>query len=193
MNRIQQSILAAALSACLPLAWAHGGEDHDHDAAKSTPATRTAPSEWAARASTATDSFEMVIELSEDEAKPTLTLYVDRFATNEALRDATVEVESGTFKGVAKAVAPGVYQLPGQAFGTPGQHPITVSIQAGDDVDLLDVMLDTAHHDAAPPVTATRHTRTWVWALAGAITVAGIGLLTRRRWAMRHHTSQDLT
>lgn len=192
MNRIQQSILAAALSVSLTAAWAHGDEDHDHGEAKSQPALSTAPSDWAARASTTTDSFEMVVELSEGEAKPTLTLYIDRFATNEALRDATVEVESGTFKSVAKAVAPGVYQLPGQAFSTPGQHPITVSIQAGDDADLLDVMLDTAHHDAAP-IAATRHTRTWAWALAGAITLAGIGLLIRRRWGMRHHTSQDLT
>lgn len=192
MNRIQQSILAAALSVSLTAAWAHGDEDHDHGEAKSPPALSTAPSDWAARASTATDSFEMVVELSEGKTQPTLTLYIDRFATNEALRDATVEVESGTFKSVAKAVAPGVYQLPGQAFSTPGQHPITVSIQAGDDADLLDVMLDTAHHDAAP-IAATRHTRTWAWALAGAITLAGIGLLIRRRWGMRHHTSQDLT
>lgn len=192
MTRIQQSILAAALSVSLTAAWAHGDEDHDHGEAKSPPALSTAPSDWAARASTATDSFEMVVELSEGKTQPTLTLYIDRFATNEALRDATVEVESGTFKSMAKAVAPGVYQLPGQAFSTPGQHPITVSIQAGDDADLLDVMLDTAHHDAAP-IPATRHTRTWAWALAGAITLAGIGLLIRRRWGMRHHTSQDLT
>ena len=109
MNRIQQTVLAMTLSAGMTMAWAHGDEVHDHDDAKPTPSLSVTPSEGTPRASTASESFEMVVELSQDEAKPSLTLYIDRFATNEALRDATLEVESGTFKGVAKAVALGVY------------------------------------------------------------------------------------
>lgn len=192
MNPIQQTVLAMTLSAGMTMAWAHGDEVHDHDDAKPTPALSVAPSDGAPRASTASESFEMVVELSPDEAKPSLTLYIDRFATNEALRDATVEVESGTFKGVAKAVAPGVYQLPGQAFSAHGQYPLTVSIQAGDDADLLDVMLDTRHHDAAPS-PATARTFTWAWALAAIVASAATGLFVRRRRAARPHTSQDLT
>lgn len=192
MNRIQQTVLAMTLSAGMTMAWAHGDEVHDHDDAKPTPALSVTPSEGTPRASTASESFEMVVELSQDEAKPSLTLYIDRFATNEALRDATVEVESGTFKGVAKSVAPGVYQLPGQAFSAHGQYPLTVSIQAGDDADLLDVMLDTRHHDAATS-PATVRTSTWAWALAAIIASAAMGLFIRRRWAARPHTSQDLT
>lgn len=192
MNRIQQTVLAMTLSASLTMAWAHGDEVHDHDDAKPTPALSVSPSDGAPRASTASESFEMVVALSQDEAKPNLTLYIDRFATNEALRGATVEVESGSFKGIAKTVAPGVYQLPGQAFSIRGQYPLTVSIQTGDEADLLDVMLDTRLHDAAPSPTTVR-TPSWVWALAAIIASAATGLFIRRRWAARPHTSQDLT
>ncbi len=192
MNRIQQTVLAMMLSASLSLAWAHGDDAHDHDDAKPSPALSAAPAEGAARASTASESFEMVVELSPDEAKPSLMLYIDRFATNEALRGATIEVESGTFKGIAKAVAPGVYQLPGQAFSAHGQYPLTVSIQAGDDADLLNVVLDTRHHDDAPH-PANVPPFTWAWAVAAIVASAAIGLFIRRRWAARPHTSQDLT
>ena len=190
MNRFERAALATVLSACLSTAWAHGGEDHDHDAA---PAAPPAPlsSEWAAQSSTATESFEMVMVLSKNDPQPVLTLYIDRFSTNEPLRDATVEVESEQFKGTAKAVAPGVYQMSGQAFSKPGQHPVTVSIQTSQDTDLLDVMLNTPQteteqheHGSPSPI------RTGLWAWAGLITLVVVGLIIRRRMATR--TSQDL-
>lgn len=133
----------------------------------------------------------MVVALSKDEAQPMLTLYIDRFSTNEPLQGATVEVESEQFKGVAKALAPGVYQVAGQAFSKPGPHPLTVSVQSGNEADLLDVTLNTAQaetsdHEHAQP----RPLRTGLWVLAGITTLGLAGFFIRRR--MTAHTSQDL-
>lgn len=65
-----------------------GGPGHDHDA---PPAVSAAS---APRVEAQSDSFELVAVL--DNGK--LTLYLDRFATNEPVSDARIQIESGTFK-----------------------------------------------------------------------------------------------
>lgn len=162
---------------------AHGGGDssdgHTHgEAVKPEMSVDIAP-----RTSAQTDEFELVA-VKEDKK---LTLYLDRFATNEPVADAEIEVESGALKAVAVQVAPGVYSLPGEAFAEPGKYPLTISVQAGDSADLL-----TATLDLAPPAASVAHAHGWdtwaVWGASGALLLTGAGLVAvRRRKQNRKH------
>lgn len=166
------TFIAAALFALA--AWPHGGEDHSHDAAAPAMAKDIAP-----RATTQTEDFELVAVLADGK----LTLFLDRFASNEPVADAEIEVESGAFKAVAAQLAPGIYALPGEAFANPGKYPLAISVQAGDTADLL-----TATLDLAPPAVSVAHATGWdkwatrvAWGASGALLLAGAGLVAVRR------------
>jgi hypothetical protein len=166
---INTFLLVAGMAFGLP-AWAHGGEDHG-DAPAPVMAVETAP-----RAVAESDEFELVAVLNGGK----LTLYLDRFATNEPVADAQVEVESGALKVAAAQVAPGVYALPGEDFVSPGKYPLTISVQAGDSADLLATTLDLAK-----PVAGVEHAHSWIewvkWGISGALLIAAAGLVVVRR------------
>lgn len=157
-------------------ALAHAGGDasdgHSHGEA-AAPAMTVA---GAPRASAQTEEFELVAVL---EGKR-LTLYLDRFATNEPVADAQIEVDSGTLKAPGTQIAPGVYSLPGEAFAKPGKYPLAISVQAGDSSDLLTVTLDLPQ-----PVAGAAPVNSWSnWAVgggAGALLLAGAALAAVRR------------
>ena len=155
-------------------AWAHGGEDHGDGAAPAMAA------DLAPRAAAHSEEFELVAVL----AQGRLTLYLDRYADNAPVPDAEIEIESGAFKAVAKQVAPGVYEAPGDAFARAGQYPLTFSVQAGESADLLSATLEL--NGAAAGVDHA-HTRSeWaIWAAAAALLLAGVALLVLRR--RKHH------
>lgn len=158
-------------------AWAHGGEDHDHGA----PAPAPAPVQvgQAPRAAAQTEEFEMVAVLQG--TPPVLTLYVDRFASNAPVEGATVELESGAFKAVAKVVAPGVYTVPGQAFSQPGRYPLTVSVQTTDGADLLDAILQYEAPVAKAAAPAASGRGLWAWGGGVVALLVAAGLVLRRR------------
>ncbi|TAK89418.1 MAG: hypothetical protein EPO09_17460 [Aquabacterium sp.] len=179
--------LAIATTALLsPSAWAHGGEDHgDEPAAINTPATLAAP-----RATAQTDSFELVAVMQAG-AKPTLTLYLDHADTNAPIEGASIEVESGAFKGTAKAVEPGVYTLPAPALASPGRYPLTITVQSAAGADLMDATLDVGASDA-PHEQAQTHasdhsgpqapqaSSRWPWLAAAAGLLIALGITWRR-------------
>lgn len=167
-------ILATALIAIFSLSvWAHGGEDHGDEAAP-TPSATVGP-----RAASATEVFELVAVL---EGKK-LMLTLDRFATNEPVTDAQIEVESGASKAVATQTAPGVYWVAGNAFTSPGKYPLTISVQAGDSADLLTTTLEVP----AATIDAEHNTarnRWLVWSASAGLLLLlllGVGII-----AMRH-------
>lgn len=158
-------LLVAAMALALP-AWGHGGEDHG-DAPAPVMAVEAAP-----RAVAASEEFELVVVSQGGK----LTLYLDRFATNEPVADAQVEVESGALKAVATQVAPGVYALGGASFAKPGKYPLTISVQAGDSADLLAATLDLS---APAGGVAHAHSKSeWaVWGVSGALLLVAAALL----------------
>lgn len=172
--------LPAALFAVSLAAWPHGGEDHSADA-HAVPAA--APATAAPRAVAASEDFELVAALEDGR----LILYLDRYATGEPLAGARVEVESGDFKASAGAVSPGVYVLSGERFAAPGRYPLTITVEAGDTVDLLSATLERR-----PPVSAAASaslpwpTRT-AWGVAAGLLAAALGLLMRRWRKQRRH------
>ena len=169
--------LTIALSA---LAHAGGDASDGHSHGEATKPSMTA--DVGPRASAQTEEFELVAVLEGRK----LTLYLDRFATNQPVADAKIEVESGVIKAVATQVSPGVYSLPGEAFANPGKYPLAISVQAGDSGDLLTVTLDLPRAVAgAAPAAGTAPVISWSnWAVegaAGALLLAGAALAAVRR------------
>lgn len=102
------------------------------------------------------DLFELVGRLQGGE----LSMLINRFATNEPVLEAQVEVESGALKASAKFHADmGDYAVDDEAMlkllGAPGEHPIIVTVLAGQDTDLLDGNLKVAA--AAAKASAHAH------------------------------------
>lgn len=138
----------------------------------------------APRLEAASELFELVARLEGGE----LSLLIDRFATNEPVLKADVEVESGSRKAKAKFHADlGDYAVDDpamlQLLSTPGEHPVLITVLAGEDSDLLDGVLRVStsqlEGDAGGPGTAGgdehghRHAANWWrWALVGVVVIA---------------------
>lgn len=150
-------------------AFGHGGEDHG---APPPPVSQGV----APRAVAATEEFEVVAVLEGQQ----LAVYVDRYASNEPVANAQVEVEGGGLKGRASEVAPGTYLMKLAAAMPPGKHALTISVEAGDTADLLTATLDTT-----PAASAEAHAHGWgewtVWSVAALLLLASAALLAARR------------
>lgn len=128
-------LLLVALLLASSGAAAHGGDDHG----AKPPATTSAATP---RLEAHTELFELVARLEADE----LSLMIDRYASNEPLLNASVELESGGLKARAKFHADiGDYAVDDPAFlkllATPGEHALVIAVQAGSEADLLDGVL----------------------------------------------------
>lgn len=161
---------AAATFVAASAAHAHGDEDHG---AAPPPVTQS----MAPRAVAATEEFEVVAVLEDKH----LLVYVDRYASNEPVAGAKVEVEGAGLQGVAAESAPGVYLMNLAAALPPAKHGLTISIEAGDSADLLTATLDTSL--ATPAAAHAHYWSEWVvWSLAASLLlVSGILLAVRRR------------
>ncbi len=156
-------------------AWAGGdsSDGHTHAAPAPMPAPITT---GALRAVAATEEFELVATL---EGKK-LVVYLDRFASNEPVTKANVEVDGGEMKGVASEIAPGTYALDLATALSPGKHALIIAIEAGDTADLL-----TATLDISPAAAGEEHVHGWskriIWIVAGLLLLAAGALLAVRR------------
>lgn len=171
---MQAGALLLATAIAFP-AWAGGdasdGHTHGAPVAAPVPVTASAP-----RAVSATEDFEVVAILEGRH----LVVYVDRFASNEPVAKAKVEVEGAGLKGLASEAAPGTYVMDLAAALPPAKHALTISIEAGDTADLLSATLDTSQ-----PVVAAADAHGWtrrtVWIVAALLLLAVGTLLAVRR------------
>lgn len=98
--------------------------------APDAPGLRDAPS--APRFAAVSDRFELVGALDGRR----LTLWLDRFADNAPVTGATLELEIGDLKLVARPVDDR-YEAELPAASPPGMAPVTVTVTAGGVLDLL--------------------------------------------------------
>ena len=136
--------------------WAGGG--HDHGETPTATASTGSP-----RVSSSSDLFELVGIVQGEE----MVIYLDRFATNAPVTDAKIEVEMGPVKGMAEAQDDGTYRFNSPALAVAGSKPISFTVTAGADSDLLagDLTVgNAAHNDEAPA-----NTRTWLRWVAYAV------------------------
>ncbi len=140
MSRLMAALAAALLIAMLGAGAIRAHEGHDHGP---QPAAQAGASP---RGHASSALFELVAIAQGDE----LVFYVDRFATNEPVRDATVEVE--TPDGPASATAAdGAYRLKAPWLARHGHFDLIATVSAGSDTDVLPITIDVPEHAAATP------------------------------------------
>lgn len=161
------SLLAGLYS---PLVLADAG--HSHDAPASTAAAPVIP-----RFAAVSELFEVVGTANGTQ----LALYLDRFADNAPVAGATLEVSVGETAVAMKEVAAGEFEGTLDQALAAGVTPVTVSVQAGDETDLLAGDFDV--HAEAAEEHAQRDWRALLpWGLA-VLGLAGGGLWLSRRMA----------
>jgi len=168
------SLAAILLGTGLPAA---AGEGHDHgDAAPA--ATGTALPRFAA----VSESFELVGVLDGKQ----VTLYLDRFADNAPVRGAQIELEIAGAKFKAQSHGNDAYEVVLKEPPKPGVLPITVTVTAGAEVDLLAGELDL--HEAAH-AEEPAHEHSWKeyagWATGGLLALAALAFGARRLMSAR--------
>lgn len=159
---------------------AHGPDGEHLDAA---PTTSAGPAAAYPRFVTQSETFELVGRLQGGE----LSMFINRYETNEPVLDAEVEVESGELKARAKFHSDmGDYAVDDaallNALAAEGQHPLLITIVAGADSDLLDGTLVVAAIDHAHDDDHEHWSSSKTGILAGGVVVAvAIGSLALRR------------
>ncbi|MGL4440784.1 MAG: efflux RND transporter periplasmic adaptor subunit [Bosea sp. (in: a-proteobacteria)] len=148
-------VLSILLAAAMPSRLAaHDG--HDHGAPPTPVSTTIAP-----RVDASSDIFELIGVLRAGK----LTIYVDRFTTNEPVSDAEVEVEtpSGTLKSIRGA--DGTFVLDASWAKAGANLDLIFTVTAGTD---LDVLTGTLKVPPDAPATAAPTQTSWLFASAVA-------------------------
>ncbi|MBL8329261.1 MAG: hypothetical protein JNJ71_10450 [Rubrivivax sp.] len=147
------TLLLAANPSALAAPGAHGPNGEHLDGPTTMRAASALP-----RVEAKSETFELVAELRASE----LAIVVDRFATNEPVLGAKLEIESGTLKAVAAFRAEqGDYVVADaamlKALAAPGEHGIVFTLVAGKDSDLLDGTLVNAAGRAVATAAKNEH------------------------------------
>lgn len=170
--------LSVAAAAFLP-PLARAGEGHDHGEAAPA-ATGPALPRFAA----VSETFELVGVLNGKQ----ITLYLDRAADNTPVPDAQIEIEIAGTKLKAEKHED-AYEVVLAAEPKPGVLPITATVTAGADTDLLAGELDLherAHADESAHVHSWREYAGWA---AGAVAALVVLIVVGRRVAASRQTS----
>ena len=155
-------------------AWAGPGHDHGDEPA-------AAAGTGSPRFTAHSDLFEAVGVLTADE----LAITLDRYATNEPVLKATIELEAGSYKAVATFHNEhGDFSIPATAFKKPGTYAIVLTVTAGEQTDLLTGELVVP--DSQAGAVLDDHGRPWLrWLgyLGGALLLVAIAatLLRKRK------------
>jgi membrane fusion protein, heavy metal efflux system len=142
-------------------------EGHDHGAAPPPVSATIAP-----RGEASSDGFELVIIAEGAE----LAIYLDRFATNEPVEGATIEVETPEGPKAAAAVPGAAYRLPAPWLTKSGRFELIVTVTAGEAVDVLPVALDIPQRSGINLFSATEDTSRIPFALLIGTTLGGFAL-----------------
>lgn len=175
LARLWAVAAALVLSLAGPL---QAADDHGHDHGDAPAAAGTASPRMDAHS----DLFELLGVVENGQ----MTVYLDRYATNEPVTGAKIEFESGEHKGVATPQADGTYLIKFDALTKPGQLPFSFTVTAGSDTDLLAGELEIAD----PHEHEEEAHRSWpAWAGYGAAAIAAALalaiLIARKRKAGR--------
>lgn len=161
-------LVAALMLALTPALWADEGHSHDAPAAATGPALP--------RFHAVSEDFELVGVLQGKQ----LTLYLDHAADNRPVKNATLELELGALK--LRPVPhgdEGKFEVTLAEALQPGTIPVTVTLSAGSQSDLLAGELDL-HEDEH--THADEGAVAWeAWAAGALITAAVIAVLLSLR------------
>jgi len=172
------SLLAATATPALASPGAHGPNGEHLDA----PSGQISTGIGVPRFETQSDLFELVGTLNPGE----MTVFINRFATNEPVLGASVELESGDLSAAAVFHEDmGVYALTDpalvKALGEPGDHALVITVIAGADADLLDATMHVAPEVAHSGVSDLP-LQIWIGLI---IALGAVGVMVWRRAARR--------
>lgn len=132
------------------------GPGHDHDAPP--PSVSTA---IAARVDASSPTFELIGVLRDGR----LTLFLDRFGSNEPVTNAVIEVETPAGSLTAKPNLDDTYTLDAAWAGRATKHDLIFTVTAGNDVDVLTGTLTPPHSEDAASLAGET---SWLFSLAVA-------------------------
>ena len=191
LTTLLRTLASAALAATLSLGavagpGAHGPDGEHLDGPAATAASAVAGGSRP-RIEAASDLFELVATLGANE----FSMLIDRFATNEPVLGALVEIESGGLKAKAAFNADiGDYAVADKAMlkllGKPGDHAVVITVIQGDESDLLDATLKVtaeAPHDANAHGDDLIGGSRKAWIVTGLVAAVLLGLAVWRRRA----------
>ncbi|MFZ5548695.1 MAG: hypothetical protein ACOZJX_08365 [Pseudomonadota bacterium] len=175
MHKMLLTGLALAAATCLPLTTA-ADEGHDHDAAPAAATTRTLP-----RFATVSELFELVGVVDGQR----ITIYLDRFEDNAPVKGARLDLQVGSAKVELKELADGEFEgtLP-QAL-QPGVAPVTATVVAGNDTDLLAADLDVHADEHGEAGSNPGWPQTLGWTAGVLAALAALAWAARRALAGR--------
>lgn len=167
-------MVAVLMVAHIPLALAHGGEDHSTLA---PPLAQVSPQTGIGAE---TEMFQAVLQAASGGAT---LLYLADTATNAAITGADIQAQAGDWQGPGRPTPQaGVYRLDWQPLAAT-DVTLTISSQGRDDLLLIG-----GFGPAPAGVVATPRALSWAWALALALIpvlgVAAAPVLRRRRLAV---------
>ena len=145
MRLFSFAVAAWIMLASPQAARAHAGEDHGTLAVAAGPVTADPMTE------AQSDLFELVARMHGG----TLILFVDRFATNEPVEGAAVEVAEGSNTAVAQPQPDGTYLARAPWLSQPGKRDLVFTVTAGEDADLLTASLNLPEAATTPAMAAT--------------------------------------
>jgi hypothetical protein len=162
---IAAALGAAALAALTAASHAHEGHDHG-------PQPAVTQSDAAPRGEAASSAFELVAVAHGAE----LAIYLDRFATNEPVPDAHVEIETPDGPAVATA-ANGAYRIKAAWLAKPGHVDLIVTVTAGGATDVLPLSIDIPDRTSTTPVSDGLAARISALLQPATAVAAGFGLM----------------
>lgn len=168
MHHLRSPLAALALALGLAMPAAHAHEGHDDGPA-------AAPANAAPRFAAASELFELVGVIDGRR----LTLYLDHAADNSPVQDARLELEVGGKAAAVTRLGEGLYQAELAAPLADGETPVTATVVAAGDSDLLAAAIDR-HASSAASDHAAWPRATPVAAAAGLL-AAALGLWAWRR------------
>ena len=162
---ITYALVTAALTIVFAAAptWAHEGHDHG-------PEAPAAPASVAPRGEAHSDTNELVA-IAKGKA---LLFYIDAYATNAPVNDATLEIETPDGPMTATAQGDGVYRLEAPFIAKGGHIDLIATVNAAGYSDILPVTIDIP----APGNSGSHNTAPMTGALASWIGVVPTSPLT---------------
>ena len=157
---------------------AHGPNGEHLDAAPTAGATSSAP-----RFEAKSEDYELVGRLQGGE----FSMFINRFATNEPVDQAKVEVELGQLKATAPYHSDqGDYAVADEKFlaelGKKGSHALVITILDGQESDLLDGTLEVGATQAAAEVAHAHGEENAL--LFGALAIAALAAVGGLGWLL---------
>lgn len=149
---------------------AHAGDGHDHGEAPAAPAGVASP-----RFAATSETYELVGILNDRK----LALYLDHTADNSPVKDAKLELEIGGKAVAVTNIGAGEFEATLASEPEPGEIPVTATIVAGNNSDLLAADLDIhseAHADKNPGGGLP-----WKPLVAGAAVLLAVGTALRMK------------